>query len=268
HDALPFYLFEFRDTPFKKIDYARKAFFDPDPEAADKTHGTVTPISMRSLGFTVNLVCVAPRAVLPELQPVRMRPFVFGRCVVPLRTFGACQSDDHTHGEHLLIVKWTLSLKECIPTKLYHITYGLSILAANSTDMLHLRRQPSAKLRFTIMHRMRRPLNGFRGCAAERTPSSRPPDLPQKKGLPPGLGRRGRHQAPTKDAMKRRHPAENRLSAQDSLPCWNRRPSFFTISFVKRGGNCGLVSNESITKQGEVADRTKGATWTSNGEPG
>src|SRR5690606_6405649 len=108
-------------------------------------------------------------------------------------------------------------------------------------------------------------LQGMRGRAP---PSSRPPDLPQKKGLPPGLGRRGRHQAPTKDAMKRRHPAENRLSAQDSLPCWNRRPSFFTISFVKRGGNCGLVSNESITKQGEVADRTKGATWTSNGEPG
>src|SRR5690606_3508841 len=119
------------------------------------------------------------------LQPVRMRPFVFGRCVVPLRTFGACQSDDHTHGEHLLIVKWTLSLKECIPTKLYHITYGLSILAANSTDMLHLRRQPSAKLRFTIMHRMRRPLNGFRGCAAERPPPRGRRTFPKRRASLP-----------------------------------------------------------------------------------
>src|SRR5690606_27454967 len=84
--------------------------------------------------------------------------------------------------------------------------------------------------------------------------------FPQKEKAPPrGRGGRTRRQKRGKIAFPRR--IFRRKGGWKSIPL-----HCFTFSFVKQGGNCGLVSKESITKQGEMArSRVFRASWTSDG---
>lgn len=222
----------------------------------------------------MNPVCIAPRAVLPELQPVRMFPLVFGRGVVPLRAFRAGQRNDHTHGTHLLAAEIGVTAKGCIPTKLYHKADDLSIQSVGSVNAPRAGRKGDVRqsaVRLSIMHRMDAVINrprqakkSFPKNPGEKCRKSRKKAgsrvFPQKEKAPPrGRGGRTRRQKRGKIAFPRR--IFRRKGGWKSIPL-----HCFTFSFVKQGGNCGLVSKESITKQGEVArSRVFRASWTSDG---
>lgn len=119
-----------------------------------------------------------------------MLPFIFGGGIVTLRAFGASQGNDHTHGN-------TSSPQVGFTAKgMYtHKTLSQGRLPVNSPGPFRLKKckwHRSGKCfqspRFSIMHRIRSPLNGFgrtgpgRGAAIGPSAARGKPECPPFQG--------------------------------------------------------------------------------------